>query len=39
MEPVAHYTHLQNALAENAIRVAKEHIRFLLRASDLPKNF
>jgi hypothetical protein len=34
MEPVAHYTHIQNARAENAIRVAKEHIRCLLRASN-----
>jgi hypothetical protein len=39
MEPVAHYTHIQNARAENAIRVAKEHIRCLLRASNLPKIF
>ena len=39
MEPVAHYTHIQNARAENAIRVAKEHIRCLLRASNLPKLF
>jgi hypothetical protein len=37
MEPVAHYTHIQNVRAENAIRVAKEHIRWLLRASNLPK--
>ena len=29
MEPVAHYTHIQNARAENAITVAKEHIRCL----------
>ncbi len=39
MEPVAHYTHIQNARVENAIRVAKEHIRCLLRASNLPKLF
>ena len=39
MEPVAHYTHIQNARAENAIRVAKEHVRCLLRASNLPKIF
>jgi hypothetical protein len=39
MEPVAHYTHIQNVRAENAIRVAKEHIRCLLRASNLPKLF
>ncbi len=39
MDPVAQYTHIQNASAENAIRVAKEHIRFLLRASNLPKLF
>ena len=39
MEPVAHYTHIQNARAENAIRVAKEHIHCLLRASNLPNIF
>jgi hypothetical protein len=39
MEPVTHYAHIQNARAENAIRVTKEHIRFLLRTSDLPKIF
>jgi hypothetical protein len=39
MEPVAHYTHIQNVRSENAIRVAKEHIRCLLRASNLPKLF
>ncbi len=39
MEPVAHYTHIQNARSENAIRVAKEHIHCVLRASNLPKLF
>jgi hypothetical protein len=39
MEPVAHYTRIQNARTENAIRVAKEHIRYLLRTSNLPKIF
>jgi hypothetical protein len=39
MEPVAHYTHIQNARTENVIRVSKEHIRCLLRASNVPKIF
>ena len=39
MEPVAHYTHIQNTRGENAIRVAKEHVRYLLWASNFPKIF
>jgi hypothetical protein len=39
MEPFSHYTHIQNARTENVIRVAKEHIRCLLLASNLPKIF
>jgi hypothetical protein len=30
MDPVAEYTHVQNARSENAIRVSKEHVRCLL---------
>ena len=39
MEPVAEYTHVQNAKSENAIRISKEHVRCLLRASNLPRTF
>jgi hypothetical protein len=39
MEPVTHYTHIQNTRSENTIRVTKEHVRFLVRASNLPKFF
>ena len=39
LEPVAEYTHVQNARSENAIRVSKEHVRCLLRASNVPRNF
>ena len=39
MDPVAEYTHVQNARSENAIRVSKEHVRCLLRASNVPRNF
>ena len=39
MEPVAEYTHVQNAKSENAVRISKEHVRCLLRASNLPRTF
>jgi hypothetical protein len=39
MELVAEYTHVQNAKSENAIRISKEHVRCLLRASNLPRTF
>jgi hypothetical protein len=39
MEPVAEYTHVQNAKSENAMRISKEHVRCLLRGSNLPRTF
>jgi hypothetical protein len=39
MEPVAEYTHVQNAKSENAIRMSKEHVRCLVRDSNLPRTF
>jgi hypothetical protein len=38
-EPVAAYTHDQNARAEGAIRICKEHVRCLLRSANLPRRF
>jgi hypothetical protein len=38
-EPVAAYTHDQNALAEGVIRICKEHVRCLLRSANLPCRF
>jgi hypothetical protein len=39
MEAVTEYTHVQNARSENAIRVSQEHVRCLLRPSNVPRNF
>ena len=39
MEPVAGYTHDQNARAEGAIRICKENVRCLLRAASMPRRF
>ncbi len=39
MEPVAYYTHIENARAENEIKVEEEHIQCLLRVGNLPKIF
>jgi hypothetical protein len=39
MDPVAEYTHVQNVKSENTIRISKEHVRCLLRASNLPRTF
>jgi hypothetical protein len=38
-EPLASYTHIQNARAERAIRICKEHVRWLLRSANLPRRF
>jgi hypothetical protein len=38
-EPVAGYTHDQNARAEGAIRICKEQVRCLLRSANLPCRF
>jgi len=38
-EPVAGYTHAQNARAEGAIRICKEHVSCLLRSANLPPRF
>jgi hypothetical protein len=38
-EPLASYTHIQNARAEGAIRICKEHVRCLLRSASLPRRF
>jgi hypothetical protein len=38
-EPLASYTHIQNARAEGAIRICKEHVRCLLRSANLPRRF
>ena len=37
--PVAAYTHTLNARAEGAVRICKEHVRCMLRASKLPRRF
>ena len=37
--PVAGYKHTLNGKAEGAVRIAKEHVRCLLRASNLPRRF
>jgi hypothetical protein len=39
VEPVAEYTHVQNARSENVTRISKEHVRCLLCASNVPRNF
>ena len=39
LEPVSEYTHVQNARSENAIRVSKDHVRCLLRTSNVTRNF
>ena len=38
-EPVSASTHDQNARAEGAIRICKEHVRCLLRSANLPRRF
>jgi len=38
-EPLASYTHIQNARAEGAIRICKKHVRCHLRSANLPHRF
>ncbi len=38
-EPLASYTYIQNARAEGAIRICKEHVRCLLLSANIPHRF
>jgi hypothetical protein len=38
-EPLASYTHIQNARAEGAIRICKEHVRCLLHSANMTHRF
>jgi hypothetical protein len=39
LAPLASCTHIQNARAEGAIKICKEHVRCLLRSANLPRRF
>ena len=39
LRPVAAYSHTLNARAEGAIRITKEHVRCMLKTSNLPRKF
>eukprot|EP00961_Rhodomonas_salina_P193623 2613995-Rhodomonas_salina.2 len=39
LEPVAGYKHTLNGKAEGAVRIAKEHVRCLLRSASMPRRF
>ena len=38
-ESLTSYTHIQNAKAEGAIRICKEHVRYLLRSANMAHRF